>query len=41
MLIVRLLLQIPPVDAIAGVIVGIIILIILALSIKVVPNMSE
>lgn len=36
MLIVRLLLQIPSVDAIAGVIVGIIILIILALSIKVV-----
>lgn len=36
MLIVQLLLQIPTVDAIAGVIVGIIILIILALSIKVV-----
>jgi regulator of protease activity HflC (stomatin/prohibitin superfamily) len=36
MLIVRLLLQIPSVDAIAGVIVGIIISIILALSIKVV-----
>jgi regulator of protease activity HflC (stomatin/prohibitin superfamily) len=36
MLIVRLLLQIPSVDAIAGVIVGIIILIIIALSIKVI-----
>jgi len=36
MLIVRLLLQIPSIDAIAGVIVGIIILIIIALSIKVI-----